>query len=411
MAEIISVDKVRKFILEKQGLRTEKPAKSTLDIIRKIHNVQIDTTSVVARSQDLILFNRLPDYKEKDVWELERDKKLFESYSHALCLIPIEEFPFYLWIFEHIRENPGNWTKKWIKGNKKIVDSVYDYIKKHGETSSSNFKGTGKSEKGGWGEIKAESMALKYLFNSGKLLIAFRKGFQRYYDLVERVLPANISTEPLERSELPSHMLNIILTGLGIASSNEMVSYLGRTFPRIVWKGKRQGVNDFLNRCVKDGIVRTINVQDFKDTYYILESDYSSLVNQDPEIPCDVPVKLLSPFDNIIRDRYFSNNIWDFNYKFEAYVAKAKRQYGFFCLPILDNYDLVGFIDVKAHRKENTLELISGYINKEVDANFAYRFVKGVQSFAHFHNCSEISIGNFYPNKIKKTLVSEIKKI
>ncbi|MHA2473140.1 MAG: DNA glycosylase AlkZ-like family protein [Promethearchaeota archaeon] len=382
MAENIPIEKVQKFILEKQGLRTTKPTKSTLDIIKKIHNVQIDTISVVARSQDLILFNRLPDYKEKDVWGLERDKKVFEYYSHALCLIPIEEFPFYLWIFEYNRENPGNWTKNWTAVNRKTVDHVYDYIKKHGETSSSDFKTSGKSEKGGWGEIKTENMALKHLFNSGKLLISFRKGFQRYYDLTERVLPPRISSEPMEKNELPIHMLNIILRGLGLVSSNEVFSYLGRIFPRIVWNGKKQGVNDFLNTCDKDGLVRAINVQDLKDTYYILESEYSSLMSEDPEIPHDVPVKLLSPFDNIIRDRYFPKNIWDYEYKFEAYVSKAKRQFGFFCLPIVDNHDLVGFIDVKAHRKEKKLELISGYINKDVDSNFPYRFAKGVKLFA-----------------------------
>ena len=80
-----------------------------------------------------------------------------------------------------------------------------------------------------------------------------------------------------------------------------------------------------------------------------------------------------------------------------------------FCLPILDIHDLVGFIDVKAHRKDKKLELISGYINKEVDTNFTYRFVKGVKLFAHFHNCSEITIGSFYPKKIKENLLKEIK--
>jgi len=110
--------------------------------------------------------------------------------------------------------------------------------------------------------MKAENLALKYLFDSGKLLISFRKGFQRFYDLTERVLPANISTEPIERSELPLHMLSTILTGLGLVSSNEMVSYLGKIFPRIIWKGKKQGINNFLNHSVKDGIIRAINIQD-----------------------------------------------------------------------------------------------------------------------------------------------------
>lgn len=411
MAEKISVDQVKKFILDKQGLRTENPPQSTLDLIKKIHNVQIDTISVVARSQDLILHNRILDYKEKDIWKLEREKKLFEYFSHKLCLIPMEEYPFYKWIVEYRSKNPGNWTKNWVKENKKIVDYVYDYIKKHGETCSSDFKSNNKAKREGWWEVKAENIALKFLFHSGKLLISYRKGFQRYYDLAERVIPSKLNSESMDKTELPKYLLTTILSALGIVSTNEIFNYLGNVFPKIAWNRQKQDVNNFLNNYVKDGILRPINIHNFKDKYYILAKEFDQLINQDVEIKKDLPVKLLSPFDNIIRDRHFPKNIWDFDYKLEAYVPKIKRSLGFFCLPILDNYELIGLVDAKVYRKEKKLELISVYVNKEIDSNFIFRFAKGVQNFSQFHKCSEITLGNVYPNKLKDSIFREINQL
>ena len=94
---------------------------------------------------------------------------------------------------------------------------MYDYIKKNGETCSSDFKSNIKAKREGWWEVKAENIVLKYLFHSGRLLISHRKGFQRYYDLSERVIPPNISSEPMDKTELPNHILmNVLLTLVGI---------------------------------------------------------------------------------------------------------------------------------------------------------------------------------------------------
>ena len=128
--EDVSLDKVRHFILERQGLRNNKSENNILNIIKRIHNVQIDTISVVARSQDLILYNRLKNYKEKTIWDLQKNKKIFEYFSHALCLMPIEDYPLYAWTIYYRQNNPGNLNNNWLKENSSIVDRVYEYIKK-----------------------------------------------------------------------------------------------------------------------------------------------------------------------------------------------------------------------------------------------------------------------------------------
>ncbi|MHA1505391.1 MAG: DNA glycosylase AlkZ-like family protein, partial [Candidatus Heimdallarchaeota archaeon] len=190
----ISREEAQRFIIDAQLLSHGNEVNSIVDVAKRIHNIQIDTISVVARSHDLTIFNRYPEYQEKDVWKALEEKSLFEYWSHAICLLPIEEYPFYLWKMNYLEKNPESWWKKWIVDNKETAKNIYDYVRKNGPTSSSDFKRESKVT--GWWDWKKEKMALEYLFNKGKLMISYRKGFKKYYDLTENVLPANISTEP-----------------------------------------------------------------------------------------------------------------------------------------------------------------------------------------------------------------------
>ncbi|MFX1499065.1 MAG: winged helix-turn-helix domain-containing protein [Promethearchaeota archaeon] len=408
MSESVSINQARKLILENQCLRTDHPTNSLLDVIKKIHNVQIDTISVVARAQDLTLFNRLMNYKEKDVWKWEKQGKIFENFSHMLCFLPIEEYPFYAWIIDYMSKNPGNWTQNWIPENKAIIDRVYKYIKFSGPTCSSDFKNATKVRREGWWELKAENIALKYLFHTGKLLVSYRKGFQRYYDIPERVLPPNISSEPMEKDELPHHMLGIILNALGLASIDDIWNYLGSIFPKIVWDNEKQNLNTFLDNCVSEGVLIPKEIGNVNKKFYLTEENYNQLLRSQDNPKDDLPVKLLSPFDNIIRDRYYPKEIWNFDYKFEAYIPKNKRELGFFLLPILDNYELIGNIDAKVHRKEKKLEIVTIYIDTDLNENLISRLGEGVFQFAQFNNCTEIFLNKVIPGKFSTILKSTL---
>lgn len=409
MTQTISINQARKIILANQFLRIKNQAKSILDILKKIHNVQIDTISVVARSHDLILFNRLFNYKEKEIWKLEKEGKIFEYFSHSLCFLPIDEYPFYKWIVNYMSKNPGEWTENWIKSNRRIVDYVYDHVKKSGPTCSSDFKNTTKVKREGWWELKAENLALKYLFHKGKLLISHRKGFQRYYDLPERIIPPNISSELMEKEEVPIHILNIIFNALGVVSTNEIQNYLGNIFPKLIWDNNKDGINNFLDEKQKEGLIEQIKIESLENKYYIMENKYDNLMKTLKEEVDRFPVKFLSPFDNTIRDRYYPKNIWNFDYTFEAYMSKEKRKYGFYLLPILDNYELIGNIDAKVYRKEKILELISIYLENDLDNNLLSRLVEGLYNFAKFNNCNKVNLSNTYPQNLREKLITEIK--
>ena len=123
-----------------------------------------------------------------------------------------------------------------------------------------------------------------------------------------------------------------------------------------------------------------------------------------------VPVKFLSPFDNIIRERHYPKKIWDFEYTIECYTPAEKRVYGYFTLPLLDRSDLVGRVDAKMHRKEGVLELKSLYLEsgfwKSDDG--IERLIKGFKEFADFHKAEHLKIEKVRPKKAKSLILRQI---
>jgi uncharacterized protein YcaQ len=132
----LSIEDARNVVLNAQGLRTSKPCKSVLDVARRIHSIQIDTISVVSRSHNLITFNRYPDYEDESIWEYEKKGDLFEYWSHSMCMMPMETYPFYAWRRQFY---PGNRTKKWAIEHKDTIDQVYQHLKKNGMTNSASI--------------------------------------------------------------------------------------------------------------------------------------------------------------------------------------------------------------------------------------------------------------------------------
>ncbi|MHA2352696.1 MAG: DNA glycosylase AlkZ-like family protein, partial [Candidatus Thorarchaeota archaeon] len=122
------------------------------------------------------------------------------------------------------------------------------------------------------------------------------------------------------------------------------------------------------------------------------------------------PVKLLTPFDNIIRERHYPLNIWDFEYKLESYVPPTDRKFGYHVLPILDGFNIIGRVDAKVYRSENRMELISLYLEDEVwkQGPGLERLVQGFREFCEFHQVEEISMNKVSPKSAKKKIIEQL---
>ena len=256
----VSRSEAKSFILHVQGLRTQKPASNIMSVMNRIHNVQIDTISVVSRSHNLIIYNRLPVYKEGSVWSLLKQRKIFEYWSHAACLMPMETYPFYAWRSSFFPEELWSSFRKWASKNHDAIEEVYARVKKDGVTNSASM-GERKAKSDGWWDWKTEKRALEYLYITGKLMIAYRKNFQKYYDLAERVLPPGISTEPISEEEAREFVLDTTLRSLGLGSYLDVRSYLGAFPARRLWGRRKEQLESYLDHQAAEGRIEEVSIE------------------------------------------------------------------------------------------------------------------------------------------------------
>ncbi|MHA2354598.1 MAG: winged helix-turn-helix domain-containing protein [Candidatus Thorarchaeota archaeon] len=395
----VSLNQAKRFILDIQGLRTSHQSRSVLDVARRIHSIQIDTISVVTRSHNLITWNRFPKYNEGDVWKAEKEGKLFEWWSHAMCFMPMETYPFTAWRKQFYPDDLWNSFKKWGIENKETIAQVYRKVKMDGVVNSASL-GERKAKSDGWWDWKAEKRALEYLFYTGRLMVPYRKGFQKYYDLTERVLPAGIDSEPLSHEEAAEYVVKTTIGSLGLGSQADVRTYMGRMPSRVFWKNKASAVEEFLDEFVQAGEIEEVSVPSLKDRYFVLKKNLRRLRKVTTQDNGQVPVKFLSPFDNVIRERHYPKKVWGFEYTIECYTPQEKRKYGYFTLPLLDRTDLVGRVDAKVNRKEGVLELKSLYLETDFwkDPGGMRRLASGLDD----------KVGLVSPKKAKPLLLKEI---
>lgn len=372
---LISKKEARKIIIASQQLsdiRSGKSKDQLLKIIESIGYVQIDTISVVERSHHHTLWSRMPGYKKQMLDELlENDNSIFEYWSHAAAYLPIKDFRFSL-----IRKNNySRRNKNWSAANKKILKYVYDRIAAEGPLQSKDFedKRTGSS---GWWDWKPSKDALDFHFHKGTLMIKARKGFQKVYDLTERVLPENIDTSFPNEKEFYEHLILNSVRSNGLSSVKE-ITY-NRRFDRNLFK-------DSLNRLTEEKTIININIRGLKDEYYTTVDN----LNLPERFNRIKNVHILSPFDNLIIQRKRLKELFDFEYTIECYVPEAKRKFGYFCMPVLYGDKFIARIDAKADREGNNF-IIKNIFREDSSMN-RNLLSKKIKKLSEFCGCSNIS--------------------
>ena len=371
----ISKKDARNIIIVSQqlsGSRSGKNKDQLLKIIESIGYVQIDTISVVERSHHHTLWSRMPEYNRQMLDELmENDKSIFEYWSHAAAYLPMKDFRFSL-----IRKNNySRRNKNWSSANKKILKYVYDRISAEGPLQSKDFadKRTGSS---GWWNWKPSKDALDFLFHKGDLMIKARKGFQKVYDLTERVLPENTDTSFPSENEFYEHLILTSVRSYGLSSANE-ISYNRRYDKKLFLEA--------LNKLTEEKTIKKINILGLNDEYYTSEEK----MNLPGRINSTKDVHILSPFDNLIIQRKRLKDLFDFEYTIECYVPEAKRKFGYFSMPVLYGDKFIARIDAKADRAENNF--IIKNIFREESAMNRNLLSKKIKKLSEFCGCSIIT--------------------
>jgi uncharacterized protein len=393
----VLLEEARCIALHSQGLTGRnfgRGKKGALNVLEHLGYVQIDTLAVVERAHHHTLWTRLADYDPGHLDELlSKDKKIFEYWSHAASYLPMSEYRYSLTRKQVYRNGQSHWFRK----DDKVMRYVLDRIKNEGALMSKDFEVKGKRA-GAWYEWKPTKKALEQLFMDGTLMVARRQGFQKVYDLAERVLPAGVDTSMPTGQEYINYLIRKAIGSHGIVNEQE-IGYLR--------KGLGNQIQAGLSRMVKEGQIIAVNVESAKGTYYTTEA----MLRLPAERSVAPAVHILSPFDNLLIQRKRIERIFNFNYMIECYVPEPRRVYGYFCLPVLFNDTFAGRFDPKADRAAKTFYVHKLFIEpgfRQMD-EFLPAFAQKLKEFALFNACSKIMIGQTEPNGIAKELRKLVK--
>ncbi|MDQ3022210.1 MAG: winged helix DNA-binding domain-containing protein [Bacteroidota bacterium] len=389
ITEKLTPEEARFLFISSQLLADNKSAKDKVQlqkIIEQIGYVQIDTISIVERSHHHILWSRMNSYLRSMLDELiEYDKTIFEYWSHAAAYLPIKDYRYSL-----IRKN--NYSRKyktWGSANKKTIKQVYDRIKSEGALQSKDFEDP-RTKSEGWWDWKPSKDALDFLFHKGELMIAKRKGFQKVYDLTERVLPANTDTTFPTEKEFYKHLISNSIKANGLVTDRE-IAYL-RNYDRKLF-------SKVIEELLENQNIFKVSIKGFENGNYFTNHTKLELLNERKK---HSEIHILSPFDNLVIQRKRLKEFFGFDYQIECYLPAAKRKFGYFCMPVLYGDKLIGKIDAKALR-QNKIFIVKKIFWEEktkLNEKILKKIEKKLNEFAKFTGCDETE-GLDFKNKLK----------
>ncbi|MHA2251149.1 MAG: DNA glycosylase AlkZ-like family protein [Candidatus Kariarchaeaceae archaeon] len=391
MNELSAID-VKIAHLENLRLWSKPKTPSVLDICEKLGYIQLDTISVVARSQDLVCHTRSIDYGEKNIWKYLENGKLFEGFAHARCLLPMENFPYHFSKMLMRRANLPRWSTS-VNDFSKWAKQIIDYVDNNGEVTTKDIPVPDNFPSfTGWNS--PSKRMLDYLFTRGYLLVKKREKFQLVYDLPDRVV-RKLPSELPNRLEIFWHDIKSTLIAIGPSMQHRLLHYK-YTHRSFEVNGKKYNPRVLIKQAVKDGDLVTLNVEGHKEPFYYLPELLPSLEDIPTVEEDEAHVFLLSPFDNVLWSRESLLAQYQYDYKMEVYVPKRKRKFGYFAMPILWGHKFIGRVDTKFDRKSGEMQFIQWTWEKKFKENryFWKALASTLNRFASFHGASKISLGD-----------------
>jgi uncharacterized protein YcaQ len=339
----VSLAEIRRRVVEAQGYASRArsgTAAEVLETVRRLGCVQLDSISTVERSHRLTLGARVGAYPEPAVSRLLKEGRVFEYWAHEACLVPVEDYPMHRWRMARYAESHP-WRGNVFEKEPELTAQVLREIGERGPLGSRHFEGSGP---GGMWNWKPAKIVLEALHSAGRLAIAGRDGFQRLYDLPERVLPAEL----LDGKSLPSDDEYARWATLrGVEARGALTEGAVAEMWRL--RGGVGRVRPHADALVAEGKLRKVEVDDGKAPMLL-----PAVTEPGGPLP---PAVLLSPFDNLLWDRTFLERVFGFRHVIEVYKREHERIYGYYVLPLLRRDRLVGRADLKHDRAEGVLRV------------------------------------------------------
>ncbi|KAA3658217.1 MAG: winged helix-turn-helix domain-containing protein [Chloroflexi bacterium] len=395
---------VRRLAISRQHLDGEKRP-SLLSIIRDLGCVQLDPISAVERTQYLVLWSRLRqnfnrDEFEKLLWE---DKQLFEYWAHVASIVLTEEFPVHSWF---MRKKAAASDPRWMESvpdTKPLQEQIVAELSKNGAVFSRDIDSQlvdPAMAASRWWSGRYVSRVLDYLWTRGLVSVVGRKGKQRMWGMADTWMPDWTPRDEWDDAQVTCFALQKAVRALGVATPQQIkLHYTRHRYP---------GLKTAVSQLTTEGILEPIKIAEngefLKGDWYLHAAD-APLLESIQSGNWTPKTTLLSPFDNLICDRDRIELLFDFYFRIEIYVPKAKRKYGYYVLPILHGDKLIGRIDPKFERKTGTLHVYNVYAEENAPDDVACvgEIGRSVTDLAQFLGAKVIEWGNV-PKKWSKLL-------
>lgn len=322
----LSAGEARRMALRAQGmLGAEGRRGGPAGVLARLGAVQLDTISVLARSHELVAYARLGDVARERVehayWS--RPAKAFEYWSHAACVLPVAEWPWFAFRRRAFRAR----GQRWHKVSKTVCDEVLDQVRSEGPLTTAELGG---AKRGGeWWDWSDAKIAVEWLLDIGEIVCIERRGWRRVYDVAERALPPEVAAQDPDDAECLARLVGQAARAMGVATAADLADY---------HRLKRAEVLS----AVQDAGLAEVRVEGWDAPAWA-----------DPEVlDAGAPrgrhrTTLLSPFDSLIWDRPRTKRLFGFHHRLEAYVPRPKRIHGYYVMPLLAGGRLQGRVDPK----------------------------------------------------------------
>ena len=383
------------------GSRSEPTPAGIMDILRDLRCVQIDPIRAVEYTQRLVLWSRLgyydPAHLDTLLWE---ERQLFEYWAHAASIVLTKDYPIHNAHMQIRRRVDSNWKRQmqaWIEANESFRQHILDRLRHEGPLASREIDdlSTRSWPSTGWTNDRNVGRMLDMLWTHGEIMVATRQGVQKKWALTEHHLPEWIQREALSAPEMVRQAAQISLRALGVGTAKQINNHFIR--------GYYPNLDAILAELVAEERIVPVAIREGEVTWpgewYIHADDVPLLEQLIAGHAWQPRTTLLSPFDNLICDRERTELMWDFYFRIEIYVPKAKRQYGYYVLSILHGDRLIGRIDPKMDRKTGRLHINAIYAEADApqDTPTSQAIAAAIADLARFLGAKKIVFGEIIP--------------
>lgn len=387
----LSNEEARRFLVRRHLLAPPRalPAdpQSVLDVMDRIGSLQFDPIEVPgARNHDLVLHARVAGYRREwcDEWLYGPDRRLIEMYNKMLSIVPMAELPHYALAWTNAATDYSDGI---LAEEAAVAEAIVERIRAEGPLTTAAFSEHGHSIDWWWAPTRAARAVMEALFVTGRLGIARRERSRRFYDLIERLVPADL-LEQREPSDVANrHRLLSRFRAIGLMAATgqaELFYATGETADR----GRR------IAELLDEGTLMAADVEGLRGPRYLLTAELPIL---DEARRSETPpsVTFVAPLDPLIWDRRMMRTLFDFDYIWEIYTPAAKRRFGYYALPILFADRLVGRIEPRPDRKTGTLHIrgvwFEAWFDPADDPAFGHALAHALDAYRHFLGADRIT--------------------